>query len=89
MAHNGKNQRIAALHRQLNLPKKLPKVSIPVSLHMLQRSGINYSICTKCKEGKIEITAFYLMHNGTLVNIKDLKRSQPKKESIATNRATK
>ncbi len=29
LAHNGKNQRIAAIHQQLNLPKPMPKIIIP------------------------------------------------------------
>jgi len=72
LAHNGKNNRIAAILLQLKLPKPMPKVIIPFSLQMLQRTGIDYSICPKCKAGKMEIIASYLNHNGILVNIKDI-----------------
>ena len=72
LAHNGKNNRIAAILLQLKLPKPMPKVIIPFSLQMLQRTGIDYSICPKCKAGKMEIIASYLNHNGILVNIKDV-----------------
>ena len=72
LAHNEKNHRIAAILLQLKLPKPMPKVIIPFSLQMLQRTGIDYSICSKCKEGKMERVANYLMHNGSLVNVKDL-----------------
>lgn len=78
LAHNGKNHRIAAILLQLQLPKPMPKVIMPFSLQMLQRTGIDYSICPKCKEGKMEITASYLNHNGSLVNIKDLTRRRTK-----------
>ena len=81
LAHNGKNKRIAAIHKQLNLPKPMPKVTIPFSLQMLQRTGIDYSLWPKCKTGKMEIVASYLNHNGTLVNIKDLKRGKIKNKS--------
>ena len=85
LAHNGKNNRIAAILLQLELPKPMPKVIIPFSLQMLQRTGIDYSLCPKCKEGKMEITASYLNHNGSLVNIKDLtRRSTKNKESPPT-----
>jgi len=62
LAHNGKNKRIAAIHAQLNLPKPMPKVIIPFSLQMLQRTGVDYSQCPKCKEGKMERVASYLTH---------------------------
>ena len=82
LAHNGKNKRIAAIHQQLNLPKPMPKRIIPFSLQMLQRTGTDYSICSKCKEGKMERVATYLMHNDTLVNIKDLTRRRTKNKSL-------
>src|SRR5665647_262707 len=81
LAHNGKNKRIAAIHQQLNLPNPMPKVIIPFNLQMLQRTGVDYTICPKCKEGKMEIIASYLNHNGTLVNIKDLNRRRTKNKS--------
>ena len=81
LAHNGKNKRIAAIHAQLNLPKPMPKVTIPFSLQMLQRTGVDYTCCPKCKTGKMEIIASYLKHNGTLVNIKDLNRRKTKNKS--------
>jgi len=81
LAHNGKNQRIAAIHAQLNLPKPMPKVIIPFSLQMLQRTGVDYTCCPKCKTGKMEIVASYLNHNGSLVNIKDLNRRKTKNRS--------
>ena len=81
LAHNGKNKRIAAIHQQLELPKPMPKVIIPFSLQMLQRTGTDYSLCPKCKEGKMKMTATYLMHNGTLVNIQDLHRRRTKNKS--------
>ena len=85
LAHNGKNNRIAAILLQLELPKPMPKVIIPFSLQMLQRTGVDYSICPKCKEGKMEITASYLNHNGNLVNIKDSNQTLHKKQSIANH----
>ena len=81
LAHNGKNKRIAAIHQQLSLPKPMPKVIIPFSLQMLQRTGVDYTLCQKCKEGKMEIIASYLNHNGRLVNIKDLTRRSTKNKA--------
>lgn len=81
LAHNGKNQRIAAIHQQLNLPKPMPKVIIPFSLQLLQRTGVDYTLCPICKEGKMEIIDSYLRHNGRLVNIKDLTRRSTKNKA--------
>lgn len=81
LAHNGKNKRIAAIHEQLNLPKPMPKVIIPFSLQMLQRTGEDYTVCPKCKAGKMIITASYLMHNGKLVNVQDLTRRKTKNKA--------
>ena len=81
LAHNGKNHRLAAIHQQLNLPKPMPKISIPFSLQMLQRTGEDYSQCSKCKEGKMERVASYLQHNGTLVNVNDLNRQRTKNKA--------
>ena len=86
LAHNGKNKRIAAIHQQLNLPKPMPEVTIPFSLQMLQRTGVDYTCCPKCKTGKMEIVASYLNHNGTLVNIKDLNRGKTKNKSSPLQR---
>lgn len=81
LAHNGKNKRIAAIHEQLKLPKPMPKVIIPFSLQMLQRTGEDYSLCPVCKAGKMERIASYLNHNGTLVNINELTRQRTKNKA--------
>ena len=81
LAHNGKNKRIAAILQQLNLPRPMPKVTIPFSLQMLQRTGVDYSCCSKCKTGKMIIVASYLNFNDTLINIKDLQRRKTKNKS--------
>lgn len=87
LAHNGKNIRIAAIHKQLNLPKPMPKVIIPFSLQMLQRRCVDYTICPKCSCGKMQIVASYLNHNGTLVNVKDLNRGRTKNKASPPVRA--
>ena len=71
---------------EMMLPKPMPKVTIPFSLQMLQRIGVDYSCCSKCKTGKMEIVASYLNHNSTLVNIKDLNRRKTKNKSSPLKR---
>ena len=81
LAHNGKNKRIAEVLKQLNLPGPMLKVIIPFILQMLQRTGIDYSCCPKCKTGKMVIVASYQNHNGTLINVNDLNRRKTKNKS--------
>ena len=66
---------------EMMLPNPMPKVIIPFSLQMLQRTGVDYTCCPKCKTGKMEIVASFLNHNGLLVNIKDLNRRKTKNKS--------
>ena len=87
LAHNGKNKRIAAIQEQLNLPKPMPQITIPFSLQMLQRTGIDYSCCSKCKTGKMIIVASYHNHNGTLININNQNRSKTKNKLSPLKRA--
>jgi len=53
---------------------------------MLQRTGVDYSQCPKCKEGKMERVASYLNHNGTLVNVKELNRQRTKNKASPPKR---
>ena len=71
---------------EMMLPKPMPKVIIPFSVQMLQRTGVDYTCCPKCKTGKMEIVASYLNHNGSLVNIKDLNRRKAKNKSSPLKR---
>ena len=81
LAHNGKNKRLALIQQQLNLPRAMPKVIIPFSLQILQKTGVDYSLCPKCKEGKMEIKATYLNNNGILINIEELNRRRTKNKA--------
>jgi Putative transposase len=81
LAHNGKSQRIAAIHEQLKLPVPMPKATLPFSLQMLQRTGVDYTVCPKCKEGKMELIASYLNYNGALLNVEELVRRRTKNKS--------
>ena len=81
LAHNGKNNRITDVLEQLNLPRPMPKVIIPFGLQMLQRTGVDYTCCSKCKTGKMIIVPSYLNHNGTLINVNDLNRPKTKNKS--------
>ena len=70
----------------------MPKVIIPFSLQMLQRTGEDYTQCPKCKAGKMEIKASYLMHHGVLVDVKELNRRRTKNKAsppvTKTNKTT-
>ena len=64
-----------------NVYRKLRQV---LSIQTLCKNGESYSLCPKCKEGKMEITTTYLNHNGILINLKETNKAAYKKQSIAT-----
>ena len=82
------NKRIAAIHEQLQLPTSMPKVTIPFTLIMLQRTGENYSQCPHCKAGKMARVASYLQHNCVLVNVKELNRQRTRNKASPKITAT-
>ena len=88
LSHHGKNKRIATIHEQLQLPTPMPKVTIPFTLIMLQRTGENYSQCPHCKVSKMTRVASYLQHNGVLVNVKELNRQRTRNKASPKITAT-
>ena len=72
LSHQGKHQRIASIHKQLQLPAPMPKVKIPMQLQVLQRTGVDISICPICSIGKMILVASYIMINNELKNINSL-----------------
>lgn len=73
LSHQGKHERIAAIHKQLQLPAPMPKVKISIQLQVLQRTGTDISLCPKCKTGTLVLVASFIMHNGQLKDIGTLK----------------
>ena len=55
---------------------------------MMQRRGVDYTCCSKCKTGKMLIVASLLNHNGTLIIINDLYERKAKKLSSLKGTAT-
>jgi Putative transposase/Transposase zinc-binding domain len=88
LSHQGKNARIAALHRQLQLPKPMPKVIIPFSIQMLQRTGTDYSLCPHCKKGTMQITASFININGVLINVEKLGQQRNKASPLRKAKGT-
>lgn len=64
----------------------MPKVITPLSLQILQLSGVDYIYCTKCKTAKMVITVRYLNHNGILKKYKWPAPSSGKKQTIPAKR---
>jgi hypothetical protein len=69
-------------------PAPMRKATIPFSLQMLQHTRVDYTVCPKSKDGKMEIAASYLNHIGNLVNLKDLqsrRRTKNKSSPVKSN----
>ena len=48
LTHQGKNNRIAALHEQLKMPPQIPKVILPIQLQVFLKTGIDILQCPYC-----------------------------------------
>jgi Putative transposase/Transposase zinc-binding domain len=72
LAHNGKKERIASMHKKLGLPAPTPKIIIPIEIQLFIMAGHDYTLCPKCKEGHLKIESSYKYFNGEMVNVKDL-----------------
>jgi len=73
MAHRGKNDRIADLYQQLNLPKPMPKVAMSTGLCILIKTGVDITVCKKCDKGKMILIASMIMWNGTLKSVHEIR----------------
>jgi hypothetical protein len=45
LAHRNKTKRIANIYQQLQLPAPMPKVKLPISIQVLQRTGVDITRC--------------------------------------------
>ena len=54
-----KKERLDKLFEKMNLPKRLPKLYIPVSVRMLERYGRDITICPHCEKGKMILVTSY------------------------------
>ena len=53
LSNKGKKKRIESLHTQLQLPAPMPMVQIPMALRTMLKTGVDISLCPKCKKGKM------------------------------------
>lgn len=53
LSNKGKKKRIESLHTQLQLPAPMPMVQIPMALRTMLKTGVDISLCPKCKTGKM------------------------------------
>lgn len=80
MCHRGKNARIADLYEQLELPPPMSKVQSSTALNVLIKTGIDITQCQKCKIGKLILLESFIMHNGTLKSVHEIRnRGKPQK----------
>ena len=53
MSPNGRVKRIEAIHRQLSLPRPMPKIKITLRQRMLELTGRDIKLCPKCQKSKL------------------------------------
>jgi hypothetical protein len=53
MSPNGRVRRIADIHRQLSLPRPMPRVKISLRQRMLELTGTDITLCPRCEKSKL------------------------------------
>lgn len=54
-----RTQRLQGIFTQLQLPPPPPKVQVPVKLRILEKQGVDITLCPVCKTGTMELVATY------------------------------
>ncbi len=74
-----KMERIAAVCRQLKLPRPMQRIHTPIALRLLLQTGKDISRCPVCANGRMELIKTFIYHNGCLVDAAQLRnRGSPK-----------
>ena len=80
MCHRGKKERIEDLHKQLNLPPPMPRVSMSTGLTILIKTSVDITLCKKCNVGRMILLDSLIMWNGKLKSVYEVRnRGKPNK----------
>ena len=86
LSHQHKGERIKSICKQLSIATPPPKVKLPVQILAAMTYGVDITVCSICKIGKLERIATYVNVaevGVSLVNIDDLKnRGSPRKIQV-------
>jgi hypothetical protein len=53
LSNSNRKNRINDILRKMNLPLHAPTVKIPYQLRMLEKYGINVTLCSRCNQGHL------------------------------------
>ena len=82
LSHQDKSQRLQRLHRQMNLPPPMPKVTISTALRVMLKTGVDINICPVCKRGRMIYQHTFFIYNGELSDITTMRnRGSPNVKS--------
>ena len=74
-----KMKRIEDMCSQLRLPTPMPRIHTPATVRLLLQTGNDISRCPVCGQGRMERVKTFIYHNGSLVDIEQLRnRGSPK-----------
>ncbi len=59
LKNHKRTERLAKIFADLRLPKSPPKVRIPIKQRMLEKKGVDITICPVCNKGTLERGATY------------------------------
>jgi hypothetical protein len=87
LTHRNKNQRIASILQQLQLPAAMPKVKLSSTLMLLLKTGKDVTLCPVCGIGTMQLIATYINVNGVLVNHHSINnRGSPRVKKTNNNK---
>jgi hypothetical protein len=78
LGNNQKKQRINAILNVMNLPPHPPAVKISAQLRMMEKYGVDVTLCPRCKKGRLMIVAVVLpMNRGSPVTVSNDQVHEP------------
>lgn len=83
LSHQNKNERLSSICSQLEITPPPPKVKLPVAVLAMIKYGVDISLCSVCKTGRLELVETYIniaQQGVCLVNAAELRnRGSPRK----------
>ena len=75
LSNHYRTRRLQQLFDLMKLPPPPRKVQVPVQTRMLEKHGVDISLCPACKKGKLELVATF--RRGVLCKTFESKKSEP------------
>jgi len=72
LGNNSRKQRVNAILDVMQLPSHPPVIKIPSQLRMMEKYGVDVTLCPQCKKGHLQLVAVVLpMNRGSPVTVRN------------------